>query len=140
MPIKKTVLLLIIIFIIAFSLNSSSFAGAPDINEGNWDITISMSMQGKQIPSETHSKCIKKEDIMPFDSNSQSNEADSDCKPKNVEISGNKVTWIMDCNGMTGNGEINYNGDTFKGDIIINSAQGKMTQHLEGKRTGPCEE
>ncbi len=137
---KKTVQLLIIFSIIALSFNGLSFAGTPDINEGNWDITITMDMQGQQIPSETHNKCIKKEDIMPFDYSSQSNEADSECKPKNVKISGNKVTWTMDCNGMTGNGEINYNGDTFQGEIIINSAQGKMTQHLEGERTGPCDE
>ncbi len=137
---KNTVRLFIISSIIALSFHSLSFAGTIDINEGNWDITITMNMQDQQIPSETHKKCIKKEDIMPFDSNSQSKEADSECKPKNVKISGNKVTWTMDCNGMTGNGEINYNGDTFQGDIIINSAQGKVTQHLEGKRTGPCEE
>jgi hypothetical protein len=137
---KKLVLLLIVFFTIALSYNCPVFAGSPDIDEGSWDIAISMSMQGTQMPPRTHIKCIKKKDLMPFDSNSESGKTDQECKPKNVETIGNKVTWTMDCEGMTGNGEINYYGDTFKGKIIINTADGEMVQHLQGKRTGPCKE
>ena len=136
---KKIVLLIIVFFAIALSCGCSAFADTPDINGGNWEITVTISMPGMELPPTTYNNCLKKEDFVPFDSDPQSQQS-QECKPKNIKTSGNTVSWTMDCEGMSGKGSITYYGDSLKGDIIITTAQGEMVQHLEGKRTGPCTE
>lgn len=133
---KKTISLFITFFALFLLYSGASFADTPDIEEGDWKITVTMNVQGMQMPPTTYSSCLKKEDCVPFDTDPQS----QDCKPENVKVSGNTVSWTMDCEGMTGKGSITYHGDSLKGDIIINTGQGEMIQQLEGKKTGPCKE
>lgn len=133
---KKTILLFITFLTLFLSHTCNVLADSPDINEGNWTITVTMSAQGIQMPPTTYTNCLKKEDSVPFDKNPQS----QSCKPENIKTSDNTVSWTMNCEGMTGKGSITYQGDSLKGDIIINTGQGEILQHLEGKRTGPCTE
>ena len=133
---KKTILLFITFFAIIVSYSCTTFADTLDINEGNWKITVTMSAPGMQMPPTTYNSCLKKEDCVPFDTDPQS----QDCKPENIKVSGNTVSWTMDCEGMTGKGSITYRGDSLKGKIIINTGQSEIVQHLEGERTGPCTE
>ena len=136
---KKTFFLFITFFTLALSCSHSAFADSLDINEGNWAITVTMSVAGMQMPPMTYNNCLKKEDCVPFDTDPQSQQS-QECNPKNIKVSGDTVSWTMECEGMTGKGSITYFGDSLKGDIIINTGQGEMIQHLEGKRTGPCKE
>ena len=134
---KKIILLFIIFFFLTLSHSFSALADSPDLNEGNWAIEVTMSVAGMQMPPMTYNSCLKKEDCVPFDTDSQSQQSE-ECNPENVKVSGDTVSWTMDCEGMTGKGSITYFGDSLKGDIIISTGQGEMVQHLEGKRTGPC--
>jgi uncharacterized protein DUF3617 len=133
---KKIILLFITFFALFLSYPCNVLADTPDINEGNWTITVTMSVQGTEMPPQTYTNCLKKEDSVPFDTDPQS----PDCNPENVKTSGDTVSWTIDCKGMTGKGSITYYGDSFRGDIIISNGQSKMIQHLEGRRTGPCTE
>lgn len=136
---KKTILLIIIFFAITLSYSCSAFADTPDLDEGNWEITVTINMPGMQMPPTIYNNCLKKEDFVPFDSDPQSQQS-QECKPQNIKVSGDTVSWTMNCEGMSGEGSITYHGDSLQGDIIINTGQGEMVQHLEGKRTGSCTE
>ena len=134
---KKIGLLFILFFFFALSFSWKAFADSPNLDEGNWTIEVTMSVPGMQMPPMTYNNCLKKEDCVPFDTDPQSQQS-QECNPKNIKVSGDTVSWTMECEGMTGKGSITYFGDSLKGDIIINTGQGEMIQHLEGKRTGPC--
>ena len=127
-----------IILIAAISISCGG--SGPDINEGLWEITTKMNMQGMDMPPVTHTQCITKNDLVPQGSEQPGQE----CKIADVKASGNTVTWIMKCNGkggeVTGTGEITYSGNSFKGTMTISMPQAnmKMTSNLSGKRIGKC--
>jgi len=130
-----------------FFLATFSFAG-PDMNEGKWQITTKTEIKGMpmQMPPQTYTQCIKKEDIVP-ETQTQNNMND-ECKILNHEVNGDTVTWEIECksnNGgvSTGKGTVTYNGDTMEGRVDINVSGGnmgdvKMIQHMNGKRIGDC--
>ena len=134
---KKSILLFTLFFFLTLSFSCSAFADSPDLNEGNWAIEVTMIIAGMQMPPMTYNSCLKKEDCVPYDTNPQSQQSQK-CSPKNLKVSGDTVSWTMDCEGMTGKGSITYFGDSLKGKIIINTDGGEMVQHLKGTRTGPC--
>jgi hypothetical protein len=65
----------------------------------------------------------------------------NNCKVTNQEVTGNKVTWKMSCTGqmaISGDGEMVFDGDTYKGTINSTTEQGAMTLRMSGKRLGSC--
>ncbi len=129
-----------VILIVIFS---SSFAGsAPNIQEGNWEITTKMKIPAMQMemPPMKHTQCLTKKDLIP-----QNSQSGQECKITENKAAGNTVTWTMQCTGghggdMQGSGEITYSGNSFKGKIELKGAQpnaGNIT-HLSGIRVGDC--
>ena len=83
--------------VILFSTSSISFADSvPNMQEGRWEITTKMEMPGMpmNMPPMTHAQCLAKEDLVP-----QSSQSGDECKITNVEVSGDTVTWVMQCKG-----------------------------------------
>lgn len=127
--------------ILFFTISISFADSVPNMQEGKWEITTKMEMPGMpmNMPPMTHTQCLTKEDLVP-----QSSQSGDDCKITNIEVSGNTVTWVMQCNGQggetKGTGEIIYSGTSFKGTIKLIMVQSnmQMTNHIKGSRIGDC--
>jgi hypothetical protein len=129
--------------VILLAIFSISFAGSvPDIQEGEWEITKIMTIQamGMALPSKKYTQCLTKKNLIPY--KSQSGE---ECKISQTKVTGNTVTWTMQCSGghggdMKGTGEIIYSGSSVKGKVELKGAQPNsgMISQLSGKRIGDC--
>ena len=128
--------------VMLFSTVSISFADSvPNMQEGRWEITTDIEMPGMpmKMPPMTHTQCLTKEDLVP-----QSSQSGDECKITNVEVSGDTVTWVMQCKGQggetKGTGEIIYSGISFKGTIkmIMVQSNMQMTSNIKGSRIGNC--
>jgi hypothetical protein len=124
-----------------FGLMGSHVYAAPQ--SGNWQVSSKVEFYDVKIitrPAD-YTQCLSGGAYVP-----QSSDQVRDCKVSNQVISGNKVSWAVQCQGQSGdlkgNGVINFNESTFSGDVnLTNTYQGrKMTinHHLEGKRLGAC--
>ena len=125
-----------------FLAASFAWAGNANMKEGNWEVTtvIKYPDMGMVFPPFTFTQCLTAKDIVP-----QSDQPGYEgCKVKNSKISGNTVTWEIDCkennSGYTsGNGSITYAGTTLKGMMSIKGAEGAIiTGEMSGKYLGPC--
>jgi hypothetical protein len=128
--------------VMLFSTISISFADSvPNMQEGRWEITTEIEMPGMpmKMPPVTHTQCLTKEDLVP-----QSSQSGDECKITNIEVSGDTVTWVMQCKGQggetKGTGEIIYSGTSFKGTIkmIMVQSNMQMTSNIKGSRVGNC--
>ena len=135
---KPTFAALVILF---FSI-STSFAGSePNMQEGKWEITTKVEMPGMpmNMPPVTHTQCLTKDDFVP-----QKSQSGDECQISNVEVSGDTVTWVMQCKGQggetKGSGEITYRGTSFKGIIkmTVVPSNMQMTSKINGSRIGNC--
>ena len=121
-------------------MSPAQAAGPVDMQDGQWEITTRVEMPGipVQIPPMTVSQCITQKDLIP-----PSEQPDSECTVTSNQISGNTVTWSIECKGEGGNtrgdGQITYHGDRFEGSMKMSMPEGmSMTNHMSGKRIGPC--
>ena len=127
-----------IILVTAISISCAD--SGPNMNEGLWEITTKMQMQGMDMPPAKHTQCITKSDLVPQGSQQPGQE----CEITDVKESGNTVTWTMKCIGqggeVIGTGKITYSGDSFKGTMTISMPQANMEMNgnLSGKRIGNC--
>jgi len=133
---------LIYAFIILLPLTSISFAGSVvNFKPGKWEITSKMEMAGgMNIPSHTSTQCMTKDNIVP-----QNTQPGQECVVAETKTTGNTITWTMECKGQQGNmkgvGKITYDGDTFKGEMIMTIPMGnmKITSKMSGRRIGDCQ-
>ena len=126
-----------------FTLLSATTAAADyDINEGLWEITTKVEMEGMPMTMApfTNTQCITKDTLVP-----KSDQPGQECKLINQKITGNTITYDMECSGpggsMKGHGEATYTGDTMTGKMEMKMpSQGdmKMIMKMSGKRIGPC--
>ena len=97
-------------------------------------------MEGMSPQLLTHKQCITDNDLVPM-----SEDANQNCQVRDIETSGNTVSWKITCGGqggqMDGTGEITYNGDTMEGkmEMTIKGANMKVTNYITGRRIGPCD-
>lgn len=118
---------------------SAVYAGNDlDIEEGTWEVTSQVKMQGMTMPPMTFSQCITKADAIP-----QGNAPGQDgCKVTDVKTVGSTVSWKVTCSGqggeMKGKGKISYHGDQFEGEITAETMGMVMVTEMSGRRTGPC--
>ena len=80
--------------------------------------------------------CLTREDLVP------KSEKDKDCKIVKQKVTGNKVSWRMECKKGEGEGEISYRGTTYKG-ILQDEDGGRRADDDDeheacGKYLGPC--
>jgi hypothetical protein len=130
-------------FVLLFVLASICFADSvPDMREGKWEITTQVEMPGMptNMPPMKTTQCLTKNDLVP-----QNSQPGQECSFPETKVTGNKVTYTMECKGkggeMKGEGEITYSKDTFKGIMKMKMPQAnmEMISHMEGRRVGACE-
>jgi hypothetical protein len=111
-----------------------------DLNEGMWEITTKVKMQGMEIPPQTFSQCITKKDMVPQNNNPSQ---PGNCTVSDVQTSGNTVSWTVVCKTeggeMKGKGKITYQGDSFMGESTSEMMGMVIVTEMSGKRTGPCQ-
>ena len=111
-----------------------------DMKEGNWEISseTSMVMKGMSMPSQFDKStyCLTREDLVP------KSEKDKECRIVNQKVTGNKVSWRMECKKAEGEGEITYRGSTYKGNFRMKMAEDgqpmTMDMKMSGRYLGPC--
>jgi hypothetical protein len=95
-----------------------------------------------QMPATTMKQCVTKKDPVP-----QKQEKGQECKMKDQKMSGDTVTYTMECKSadstMVTNGKMTYKENTFNGttDTTIRAKgqpEMKMTSAMSGKYLGPC--
>jgi hypothetical protein len=129
--------------VILLAIFSISFAGSvPDIKEGEWEITTKKNIpaMGMEMPPMKHTQCLTKKNLIP-----QKSQSGEECKISQTKVTGNTVTWTMQCSGghggdMKGSGEITYSGSSFKGKVEFKGAQPNsgMVSQISGQRIGDC--
>lgn len=117
-------------------------AAAPAVNmqEGKWEITSSLEMQGMpagMMKPQTFTSCLSQKDYVPKGSDQK------DCEMKGVRIDGSTVSWEVACKDSGGKGRITYAGNTFDGVMEMTMKEGgkdmnaRMT--MKGRHLGPCD-
>jgi len=132
---RQTVVLFALVLLCAAG---TAHPAGVDMKEGNWEISseTSMVMEGMSMPPMANKStyCLTREDPVPA--------KDKDCKVVNHKVSGNKVSWRMECKKGEGEGEISYHGTTYNGFMKMKSVEDgetmTMNMKLAGKYLGPC--
>lgn len=130
---------------VAITLIFAAGASA-EMKEGLWEITTKAEMKGMpmQMPATTMKQCITKKDMAP---KPEKQEKGQDCKMKDQKVTGDTVTYTMECKSaegtMTSSSKITYKGDSFDGTTNTTiKAKGQpdmlMNSKMTGKYTGPC--
>lgn len=122
---------------------STIAAAGPNIQDGMWEITTKVDMQGMPaMPPMKYTQCLTSKDYIP-----QQQEEEMDCKITNNKTTGDTVTWSVRCRDKNGTyestGKITYKANSFSGVVnmtINDKSEGKMqmTQQMTGKRIGNC--
>lgn len=121
-----------------------SVAHAADRKEGNWEVKVNMEMVGMpmKMPPVTVNQCVTAKDVVP-----DMSQRDQQCIVKDQKITGDTVTWKMQCTGkqgtMNGEGRMQYAADTYQGQMQMNMVMDgappmTMKYAMQGRWTGPC--
>jgi hypothetical protein len=138
---KKTFILSGIILLLS---GTALFAAPPNMQEGKWEITMAMKVEGVPFPMPPikYTQCFTKEDVK--DGNKTlptgSDKKKDNCQVKDVNASSNSATWKIVCkDGTTGNGEITYKGSSYSSTMtLVNKNGGKTVNNINAKRIGDC--
>ncbi len=134
---------LLALFVMALLILPAAGAWA-QFKDGQWEITTRVEMQGmpQQMPPATFSQCITKNDPVP-----QNADKNYDCKTTHQKVSGNTVTYTLECQGpegtMTTTGKNTYTGNTMEGSATTRfkmkgGPEMQMKSKMTGKYLGPC--
>jgi len=115
----------------AAALAPQARAGAKGVT---WETTFSIEMEGMAMPAQTQRICVAEgsEPEPPAG-------PDDDCRVKDVKRSGSRMTWKVVCTGkdpMTGEGDMTYGADAWKGNVTLRSEDGPMKMAMRGKKLG----
>jgi hypothetical protein len=130
------VLFALILLCVASTVHSAGV----DMKEGEWEISseTSMMMGAMSMPPTVDKKtyCLTRDDLVP------KSEKDKECKIVKQTVTGNKVSWRMECKKAEGEGEISYRGTTYNGffkmKMVEDGQTMTMNAKLAGKYLGPC--
>jgi hypothetical protein len=135
--VRHTVILFTLVLLCAAG---TAFPAGVDMKEGQWEISTETTMEGMpmQVPPSvgktTH--CITREDLVP------KSEQDKECRIVKQSVTGNKVSWRMECRKAEGEGEISYRGTAYDGFFKMKMSEGgrtmTMSTKLSGRYVGPC--
>jgi hypothetical protein len=110
-----------------------------NMNPGMWTWTSQMEMPGMafQMPATTYTECITRENMVPTNRNPT-----EECEVHDIKMTADNVSWRITCNTpagvSTGQGRMNYSGNTARGDMQFTSQGMQMQMKLTGQRKGPC--
>jgi len=103
-----------------------------------WEMQVTMDMGGMSMPTPSTNTCIPKGGSYRPDNEKK----DKNCQVTDYKVSGNKVSWKMECTGkeaMSGSGEMTKTATTMKGVMKLKSRDMDMTQNINGKLVGTCD-
>ena len=87
----------------------------------------------------TRQQCITDADLKQVSKKlSEERGNDPSCKMTDHTVSGNKVTFVMQCQRVTTRFEGTFSSDSFKAVIRSQTDQGPMTINMTGRRIGDC--
>ncbi|HIJ80611.1 MAG TPA: DUF3617 family protein [Desulfuromonadales bacterium] len=123
----------------AVAIPLSCFA-APAMKDGQWEITTVMDMPNMpvKIPPQVMKHCYSKDDVK--DQKKVINR-DKNCTVKDYSISGNRVTWKMECTGEnagTMSGETVFGSDSYDSTMKMVTKGRNMNMKVKAKRVGNC--
>ena len=136
---NKKITVLAVLFTLLWTAGAQA-----EIKEGLWEITTKVEMKGvpMQMPTTMVKQCITKDKAVP-----KSASEDYECKTKDYKVSGDTVTYSVECWGKGGlmitEGKTTYKGNTFNGTSTTKiKAKGQqemqMSNKISGKYIGPC--
>lgn len=99
-----------------------------------WEQSTSIEMEGMAMPGGTHKVCVP-EGAAPEPPAGP----DGNCEVKDLRRSGSRMTWKVVCTGkdaMTGEGDMTFGPDSWKGTVSMRSADGPMKMALRGRKLG----
>jgi len=126
---------------------AANAADHPNVQPGNWEITVSMEMPGMPPrPAMTSNRCIKPDHVKDSQSfaDSMQERNRGKCKVSDLKLESDKLSYSFACDsGATGTSEILFGGTTYEGTnkmTVPGHGNGPMTitQHIKGKRIGDC--
>jgi hypothetical protein len=126
---------------------AASAADRPNIQPGNWEITMSMEMPGMPArPATTSSHCIKPDHVRDSHSFAESMQERNrgKCKVADLKLESDKLSYSFTCeSGATGTSELVFAGTSYEGTnkmTVPGRGNGPMTitQHIKAKRLGDC--
>lgn len=113
------------------------------IQQDLWEVTTTTEMKGLpvKLPAITTQQCFDKENPVP-----KSAQQNDNCDVSRKQVNDNTISWTLVCatdrGELTGNGEIIYKGDTFKGflKLKLGNKEGQlyMDSNLKGQYLGSC--
>ena len=107
-------------------------------NDELWEMTTTMKMQGMAMQPMKSKFCQAKDG----EYNPSADKPDKNCTVTDQKVTGNTVSWKMQCTGknaMTGSGEMTRTADGMKGSFNMRAQGMDMVQVMEGKRVGTCD-
>ena len=115
----------------------------PPIREGNWEVTMKMSMPGMgEMPPMKQTQCVTAEMIKDPQGSLPKGPGGGDCKVSDYKFTGNTATYTMVCTKpapVTAIGEMKYSStDAYTGTMTVESGGQKMTMAYDAKRVGDC--
>lgn len=133
------------VLLCASFLPAASASEALDMQEGEWEFTTEMTMEGMpfSIPPTKDRQCLTKKDLVP----KGEEDKDRNCVVKDQQVSGNTVKWTVICKDKDGTSEgkgtITYSGSNYKGTMKMTQTDKRgnaetMTMKLSGRYLGPC--
>ena len=118
-----------------------------EIKEGLWELKTTVEMKGMsvQVPATTTRTCINKNEMVPKPP-AQGRGQEQECKMKEQKITGDTVSYVMECTGKGGmsteiSGEMTYKGDSMEGKSTMKvkgPSSMEMSTQISGKYIGPC--
>lgn len=131
-------------FLIVAALVLWTAAAQAQLKDGLWEITSQAQISGmqQQMPPATVRQCITKSDPVV-----KNQDKDYNCKTTSLKVSGNTVTYAVECKGKEGTmfseGKNTYTGSTMEGTSTTSfKMQGQPAMQIKtkmsGKYIGPC--
>ncbi len=137
---KKTSMIILVV-VVSLLWISNSWA---ELKEGLWEITTQMEIKGmpQSMPATTFRQCITKSDPVP-----QSKDKNYDCKIISQKVSGDTVSYTVECKGKEGTTQVS--GSTTYTDSSMNGSsttvvkmkgqpEMQMVSKIKGKHIGVC--
>jgi hypothetical protein len=120
---------------------------APNVKEGQWEMTMKMEMDGQPVPMPAQSikYCVTRDNLVPKPKGA---ETSGNCSKVEPRVSGDTVSWEVVCKEdaqtIESQGRITYKGDTFEGVISSKMTRdgrtNNMKQVMSGRRIGECKQ
>ena len=116
----------------------------PPMREGNWEVTMKMSMAGinMELPETKQTHCVTADMIKDPQGAVPKGIGGSDCKVSDYKFAGSTATYTVACTTpapVTAVGQTKYNGaEAYTGTLSMDSNGQKMSIAYDAKRIGDC--